>query len=486
MKKFFLLLFIFLFLSINGTGSEDVIESAVPGSVSLFLRTEAAGNFVSDLKTVLSALPEAQTAGFRRAAGSFGMDSFSPEDLKKAGIDLKRRAGIGFSPLMKIFVMIPVTDPGRTFDCFVQSVLKMDSEGKMDLFPVPGKYREVPVTQMGKDIFFFSMQGYFFICSASDGVKEIIDSVLDKKPVLFERTDYRKFLMNSCSREDFVSLFADRSMLSELLSWQPDKGELSPEYLAAGIRLVRGRLSFFAGTDFSPAEPGSETVFSSGNDLSSVFRTGEAGRALFSPDMSSCLFLSLDRKELIDYLDLMPEIRKLVDEQELELKKKTGLSLKNEVIPECRGTVSIFMKQEQQDYGIFIPMKKDDSGMELYGRIKSFLKKQGRVTEDPVLLKDEQGGEYVSFSEKGMFSAGSQEMLGQMMECEDQNSAAEKFLKKNLSDVWGFWWVSGKQMDEGKQTDDFLLLLKKQGFFVFAEAEMNLNSRTVKGTDSGR
>lgn len=339
MKRCILALFVCLLSVFAFAEQENMsMEELLPADLSAFVRTDtiaaASGAFDYFLSLLDSGNIIVKSASNFYAAS--GINAADKASLKQAGIDISRPAGLGLKisgEYKAMFIMLPVRSSLLFSKMFVSALQKTDKK-KRDLYPAFSRYRDFQIGQIEKDIFFFSMSGYFFVCSASDMVCSIIDTYLNRSGSLATDGSYLEYIKQNKKNgfPETLSLYAAKSGVIFLLKPKEEadvKQANKIGFLSALLNLRRGRLSFKVGMSFDSADA---------KEMLKVFRPDASLRIPYSKD-GSYFFFSLEPK-LMAKNRSVPVFGKLYAKAEKFLKEQYGLNLVHDLLPYFQGVVS--------------------------------------------------------------------------------------------------------------------------------------------------
>lgn len=447
MKKLLPLLLLLVVICLQASAAEELPAEfspadLVPAATDGFVQTTELSRLCKAY-SAFAAMHDSDTKLIRAAsniARVTGVDFTNEKSLSKAGISIKQKAGFGFDAkggrAANLFIMLPVADGEKFATSFAKALRKLVKNKSRDMYPAISLYRGVKIGQIGKDIFYFAMKGYFFICSSGDAAASLIDCDINNGAKLANDAAYADCDAKRNKRFTTLSLFARREAI-RLVPFFEDANKrfiANVNFICADVLIEGNRLRFKAGADF---KTGSEDAAK----LLSVIKTGGKRKVLYNDEFDAYAFFSINPLSARQLRDL-PAAAELYKTAEQKLKKLYGITLADVIIAAADTINMIKPDAEADEYAVLLSAKDKAKAAALADKISAFMKRKknsGAQTvagEQAAVYEDEEAKlRFALRSKNGVYTGTSPEAITLLL-----TESLEKH--QTDADVWGLVYAN--------------------------------------------
>ncbi len=423
-KPFSLILALALFTGGAAAERADEIDSLTPSSAILFIKTSRINDFVTSVTYVVeNLLSPGRTDAFMKEKNSFrdrtGIDFLDLDSLKKAGVDVERRAGLAIFPAgtrgeERIALFLPVLDV-KTFPLAFVDMIKRASPGKdPDVYPAITEYRGYTTYQIGRDIFTVAFDGVFVMASTGELLRKILDIRADSAGYLALDPRYREWSARGAGNYD-LRVFATRDFLKDAMTKRKKKesgGEgveknggddgawtrgralimasaeregftsgaslfNAVDYAFLGASARSGSLRIDFGFKFNDTSPTVTTFLD-------VLKTGMTSRSLRVREAATYSFLSLDFAKIEDLCRRgSPGCRQYARIKE-GMREDLGIDFQADLLPYYNGVVNLIAGPPRGSGGgfiIYVPMEDASKAKAIWEKSSAYLRKKYEGTD---------------------------------------------------------------------------------------------------------
>lgn len=418
-KPFSLILALALLTGGSAAERADEIDSMTPSSAVLLIKTSRINDFVVSFTYVIENLLSTRRAdSFMKEKNAFrdrtGIDPLDLDSLKKAGVDVERRAGMAIFPdgtrgEERMALFMPVLNV-KTFPlAFVDMIKKAKKTEDADIYPAITEYRGYTVHQIGRDIFSAAFDGVFVLASTGELLRKILDTRADNAGYLALDPRYKEWSGRGGRGYD-LRVFATREFLKEAVRKKrkkesdgegvEKKGEGPRAWIGEGGLVMAAveregftsGASLFNAVDYAflgaSARSGSVKVdvgfkFNETSATVTTFldilKTGMTARSLRIRDAATYSFLSLDFAKIEDLCRRgSPGCRHYQQIKE-GMREDLGIDFQTDLLPYYNGVLNLIAgppKGAGGGYLIYIPMEDASKARALWEKSSAYLKKK--------------------------------------------------------------------------------------------------------------
>jgi len=475
-KVYFVIIAFVLTCSISFGQMAGDIESIIPSSVHIFLKTKEISKLIKTMNYIVNNLMDGKQRGeFIAKRDEFkkntGIDFLDEKSLKNAGVDTDRAAS--FASFDKdntddaYLLLIPVLNEEEAVLRFIEVVKKMNSDD-LPSSNATAKYKNLTVYELKKNQYVTAAYKYLIIGSNSDIIKRAVDSKESRKDILILDENYKDYLTRIGGVYD-INVFVTKRFIAGLSSAEQSFSD-TVDYISAGFTLDKNK--FHVNASVKLAKDNKDV-----KQYLDFLKTGVHAGSIYVPTADSTIFFSLDYKYINNFCKGEVEWCQQFNSLKEQMKNETGVDFEKDFLPYINGGMNIISQDSNSAIGgfgdvlVFIPMTDSAKIEELWNKMKKYFQtkysKEKKFGEEKIgsnkgfWFIDESGMRlFVSYDKRGLYAGNSSVLM-----------------KSGLAGSTVTTVKSGKYKDMINDKTFFILNIKKNSFMkMLMQMSMQGNS----------